>query len=101
MAPGNRSYPVIATFEQIVLANENYNALLELHTKYWMNRTMLKSCLNRLLSKREVSAVEFIMTAIDSTTNSQIKRHDPTYLCYASLLKDWALTPTMIGVLAP
>jgi hypothetical protein len=74
MAPGNRSYPEIVTFEQVVLANENWNALLELHIEYWINGTMLQSCLNRLLSKREASAVEFIMSAIDPTTSSRIKK---------------------------
>ena len=36
--------------------------------------TMLKSCLDHLLSEREVSAVKFIMSAIDPTTSSQIKK---------------------------
>ncbi len=74
MAPGNRSYPESVTFEQVVFANENWNALLKLHIKYWMNKTMLKSSLNCLLSEREVSTVEFIMSAIDPTTSSQIEK---------------------------
>jgi hypothetical protein len=74
MAPGNCSYPEIVTFEQVVLANKNWNALLKLHIKYWMNGTMLQSCLNPLLSKGEASAVEFIMSAIDPTTSSRIKK---------------------------
>jgi hypothetical protein len=35
---------------------------------------MLKSCLNCLLSKMEVSDIEFIMSAIDPITSSQIKK---------------------------
>jgi hypothetical protein len=64
----------IVTFEQVVFANKNWNALLKLHIKYCMNGIMLKSCLDCLLSKREVSAVEFIMSAINPTTSSQIKK---------------------------
>jgi hypothetical protein len=74
MAPGNRSYPEIVTFKQVVLANENWNALLELHIEYWMNGTMLQSCLDCLLFKREASAVEFIMSVIDPTTSSRIEK---------------------------
>ncbi len=74
MAPDDHSYPEIVTFKQVVLANKNWNALLELHVEYWMNGTMLQSCLDCLFSKREASAIEFIMSAIDPTTSSRIEK---------------------------
>jgi hypothetical protein len=104
MAPGNRSYPEIVTFEQVVLVNKNWNALLELHIKYWTNGTMLQSCLNRLLSKREASAIEFIMSAIDPTTSSRIKKarsnlpmlREAAQKLGTNTNKDWSTSPIAI-----
>jgi hypothetical protein len=74
MDPGDQSEPDIVTYEQVQLANKNWNNLLELHVKYWENGTMLQSCLDQLLTKREALAVEYIMFAIDPFATSQIEK---------------------------
>jgi hypothetical protein len=47
MDPGDQSKSDIVTYEQVQLANKNWNDLLELHVEYWENRTMLQSCLDK------------------------------------------------------
>jgi hypothetical protein len=74
MDPGDQSEPDIITYKQVQLANKNWNDLLELHVEYWENGTMLQSCLDQLLTKREALAVEYILFAIDPFATSQIEK---------------------------
>jgi hypothetical protein len=73
-----------------------------------MNGAMLKSCLDCLLSKREVSAVEFIMSAIDLTTSSQMKRAQSNLLALQEAAQklgtntdnDWSTSPIALRLQA-
>jgi hypothetical protein len=101
MDPGDQSEPDIVIYEQVQLANKNWNDLLELHVKYWENGTMLQSRLDQLLTKREALAVEYIMFTIDPFATPRLRKHNQTYPCYEKPLQNWEPTPATIGVPAP